>query len=158
MPEHWSGQIFEVRVRFRAPLPFVYRWCTDYTPQDPQYEKDDYQRRILRRSSRKVVYEDLSVSKEGWVWSHAEVRLLPPNGWHSDSVGSHRQYSVDYRLKELPGARTEMTLRARRRPYGIGAKNPSKAAWEKNIRKLWRNFGRVLERDYRKVKARRARR
>jgi hypothetical protein len=157
MPKRWPGPNYEVRATFRAPLDFVYRWCTDYTPKDARYERDEYARRILHRSPRKVTYEDLYSTKQGWVWSRHVVRLLPPNRWHSDSVGSHRAISLDYRLSRLPGNRTQLTLKARRRPYGIGVKNPPKSQWERYIAKSWRNFGQALEREYKRVGANRAR-
>jgi hypothetical protein len=157
MPNRWPGPSYEVRVTFRAPIDFVYRWCTDYTPEDARYEKEDYTRRILRRTSREVVYEDLTDTKEGWFWSRHVVHLHPPDHWRSDTVGSHRAYALDYRLSSLPGNRTQLTLTARRRPYGIGGKNPPKTQWEPSVAKSWRNFARVLERDYKKVASQRAR-
>ena len=42
MPGRGAVSTYEEKVTLRAPLPFVYRWCTDYTPQDARYEKDDY--------------------------------------------------------------------------------------------------------------------
>jgi hypothetical protein len=151
MAKSWPNPRYEVRVTFQAPLDFVYQWCTDYTPSDAKYEGDDYERRILRKSKSEVTYEDLSEAKDGWFWARHVVRLHPPNRWHSESIGSHRQYSLDYRLKRLAANRTELTLTARRRPYGIGGKNPAKAGWESSVAKSWSNFSRVLERDYRKT-------
>ncbi len=157
IPNRWPGPTYVVRATFQAPLDFVYRWCTDYTPQDARYEHDEYERKILRRASREVVYEDMWESKEGWFWSRHVVRLLPPNRWHSDTVGSHRAMSLDYTLSKLPGNRTQLTLTARRRPYGVGGKNPPKSKWEAPVAKSWRNFGRVLERDYKKAIAKQVR-
>ncbi len=157
MTKHWPGPTYEVRANFRAPLKFVYRWCTDYTPKDARYESEHYQRRILRRSVREVIYEDLEDTKEGWYWTRHVVRLYPPNRWHSNSVGSHREVSLEYRLSPLPGDRTQLILTARRRPSGVGGKNPPKSQWERSITVAWKRFGRVLERDYRKSSRRRAR-
>jgi hypothetical protein len=157
MPQLWPGPSYEVRATFRAPLGFVYRWCTDYTPKDARYERDEYDRRILHRSPREVIYEDLYSTKQGWVWSRHVVRLFPPNRWHSDSVGSHRAASLDYRLSRLPGNRTQLTLKAHRRPYGIGAKNPPKSQWERYVAKSWKNFGQALEQEYKRVGSKRAR-
>ena len=157
MPRKWPGPTYVVRATFKAPLDFVYRWCTDYTPQDARHERDKYERKIIRRTSREVVYEDLYESKDGWFWSHHHVRLRPPNRWHSDTVGSHRAMSLDYTLSKLPRGRTQLTLTARRRPYGVGGRNPTKSQWEAPIAKSWRNFGRTLEKDYRKASANRAR-
>lgn len=151
MPKVWPGPKYEVRCEFRAPLEFVYRWCTDYTPEDAKYESENYQRRILRRSSREVVYEDLEETPQGWVWSRHVVRLQPPSHWHSDSVGSHRSISLDYRLSRLPGGRTQLVLTARRRPTVLGGKNPAKSQWERSVRRTWAGFARALERDFRKA-------
>jgi len=150
MPSHWPGPTYEVRAEFRAPLEFVYRWCTDYTPEDAGYEGETYQRRILQRSPREVIYEDLDDSESGWIWARHVVHLSPPNRWHSDSVGSHREIRLDYRLSRLPGGRTRLVLKARRRPTPIGAKNPTKSRWELSVGRAWARFGRVLERDFRR--------
>lgn len=158
MPSKWPSPKYEVRATFRAPLKFVYDWCTDYTPKDAKLEGEDYERRILRQTSREVVYEDLAETPEGWLWSRHVVRLHPPNWWHSDSFGSHRIYSLDYRLSELPGNRTQLTLTARRRPAGVGGPNPSKSTWERSVGKSWRTFGRFLEKDFQKTRSKRRRR
>lgn len=150
MSERWPSPSYELRVEFRAPLEFVYAWCTDFRSDDARAEGESYLRRVLRRSLQAVVFEDLYDTPEGWRWSRHVVRLDPPGHWHSDTVGSHRAYSLDYRLTRLPGDRTRLVLRARRRPYGIGGKNPPKADWERETAKSWKNLGRALERDYRK--------
>jgi hypothetical protein len=158
MPKSWPGPVYKVQADFRAPLDFAYRWCTDYDPGDAALEKEEYRRRVLQRSPRQVVYEDLEDTKDGWMWARHTVRLLPPNHWISNSVGSHREYLLDYRLSKLPNGKTRLTLTGHRRPAGVGGKNPSKAQWERNVRKLWSNFGRALERDYQKSTKARARR
>jgi len=151
MTRTWPRPTYTVTAEFRAPLEFVYRWCTDYTPEDASYESEAYRRRILERSSRRVVYEDLEETKEGWLWARHVVRLMPPARWHSDSVGSHREISLDYRLTRLPGGRTRLTLTAHRSPSGVGRKNPAKTAWERSVAQTWKRFGRFLERDFRRA-------
>jgi hypothetical protein len=158
MPQRWTGDHYQVRSTLKAPLPFAYRWCTDYTANDARYTKEGYERRILRRSRREVVFEDLYDTKTGWIWIHRVVRMHPPARWHADSVGSDRALSVDYRLSRLSADRTLLTIQARRRPYGIGTKNPPKLQWERSVAALWEKFGRALERDYRKSAAGRKRR
>lgn len=149
VPKRWPSARYEVRTSFRAPLEFVYHWCTDFTPKDSRYTGEGYQRRILRRSTRAVVLEDLFDTKQGWIWLRRVVRLSPPARWHADSLGTDREISVEYCLSRLPGDCTQLTIRARRRPYGIGKKNPPKATWERSVRANWTRFGRALERDYR---------
>jgi len=148
MTKRWPSPKYEVRTTIHAPFPFVYRWCTDYTPEDARYSGEGYERRILRRSDREVIFEDLYDTKEGWIWIRRAVRLLPPAGWHADSVGSDRALSVDYRLSRLSGHSTLLTIRARRRPYGIGGKNPPKSRWERKVGLNWAKFGGGLEGDF----------
>ena len=150
MTNPWPGPRYEVRTTFRAPLDFVFRWCTDYTPTDARLSREKYERRILRRSPREVVLEDLYDTAHGWIWIRRVVALRAPNHWHADSVGSDRALSVDYRLSRLPGDRTQLIIRARRRPYGIGTKNPSKASWERRVAGNWVKFGRAMEEEFRK--------
>ncbi|MCI4332384.1 MAG: hypothetical protein L3K01_01435 [Thermoplasmata archaeon] len=146
---------YQVRATFRAPLEFAYRWCTDYTSKDSRYSGEGYRRRILRRSTRSVVLEDLYDTGTGWIWLRRVIRLDPPNGWHAESVGSDRAISVDYRLSKLPGDRTLLTIRARRRPDGVGIRNPAKSAWERSVAANWARFGRALEREYARGRPRR---
>lgn len=141
--------IYEFRSTFDAPLPFVYDWCTDYTPDDPILEKDNYTRRIISRRSRKVVYEDLSDTSDGWFWSRMEVSLRPPNRWHAEAMGNHRAWSIDYELVERSKGVTELRFRGERRVTFPGEKNPPKAQLERDLRASWKNFGHALERDYR---------
>ena len=148
MPKDGPSRRYEVRSTFRAPLSYVFRWCTHYTSKDGQYSGEGYQRRILSRSGRRVTFEDLFDTKQGWIWVHRTVRLQPPDRWHADSVGSDRILSVDYRLSSLPGDRTRLLIVARRRPYGIGQANPPITEWQRRVAGNWERLGRVLERDY----------
>jgi hypothetical protein len=106
------------------PLPLAIRWCTDFSSDDGRTSGDGYQRRIPNRSDREVTFEDLYDTERGWIWIHRVVHLEPPHGWRADAVGSDRTISVVSRLSTLSGERTRLTIRARRRPHGIGGKNP----------------------------------
>jgi hypothetical protein len=140
--------VYSIRSTFRAPLPFVYRWCTDYSPGDPKLAGETGARRVLRRSARTVVYENLEENAEGWVWSRFQVTLHPPDRWTAVALGNYRTWDLDYRLKSLPNGRTELTLRGRRRPVGLGVKNPPRATLEAELRTMWRRYGRALEQEY----------
>src|SRR5438309_936549 len=48
----WPGPEYRIRVSFRAPIDFVFAWCTDYTPGDAALEKETYQRKIIERTPR----------------------------------------------------------------------------------------------------------
>jgi len=145
-----APRVYEIRSVFRAPLSFVFAWCTDYSAEDARLENESYLRRIVERSQRRVVYEDLEDTPQGWSWSRHSVTLRPPNRWRSDSVGNYRTWRLDYTLRPLTGGRTELTLRGVRRATGLASKNPPKAKLERSMRTSWAHFGRALEADYRK--------
>ena len=144
------GREYEVHVEFRAPLAFAYRWCTDYSNDDPALEGSDGARRVLERSERRVVYEDLEATPTGWMWSHWTVRLAPPDRWHGEARGNYRSWSLDYRLSALGPARTAFRLKGRRTPMLLGTVNPPKARLERELTVMWKRLGRALEADYRK--------
>ncbi len=148
----WPPPTYQIRRTFRAPRDFVFRWCTDYRPDDAKRSRETYERRILHRSPRRVLYEDLWWAADGWRWRRSDVRLSPPSGWHSDSIGNFRDASIDYRLRSLSDRSTELTLRMRRRPGPRAIRNPPRAVLEKELRELWGYYARALESDYRRVR------
>jgi len=149
--------IYEIQRTFRAPLDFVYAWCTDYTSRDRTLQGETGSRQIIRKTARTVVYEDLDETPRGWMWSRQTVTLQPPNRWHAEAVGNYRTWKLDYSLGELPDGLTEFTMRGERRATPLGVKNPPKAVLEKELQTMWRNLGRALERDYRAVRRRSSR-
>jgi hypothetical protein len=141
---------YRYRIAFNAPLPFVFRWCTDYQPSDARLEHESFRRKILERSRRKVVYEDIEEIAGGWSWRRHVVTLGPPNRWHSESIGNYRDIELDYVLRELPGGRTEMKFLGRRRPVLLGGANPTAQEFGKSMEASWHLFRKHLERDYRR--------
>jgi hypothetical protein len=137
-----------IRVAFRVPLDFAFAWCTDYTPEDGALEGESYKRKIIERTARRVVFEDLEETDSGWVWSRDVVALRPPNRWHMDGIGNRRDVTADYVLTSLPDGRTQLELRWWRRPKPPGKKIP-RAVREKQNTLAWKRFGVAMEREYR---------
>src|SRR5947199_1329201 len=135
----WPGPEYRIHVSFRAPAGFVFAWCTAYTPGDAALEKEAYQRKIIERTPRAVVFEDLEESKDGWDWSRAVVSLRPPNRWHMDGMGNNRDVVADYVLSSLPDGRTRLDLRWKRRPHGRAAKL-TKGEPKASSTRPWRRF------------------
>src|SRR6266581_4065683 len=100
------GPEYHVTVSFQAPLDFVFAWCTDYTPEDASLEDESYTRKVIERTPRRVVFEDLEETDTGWDWSRAVVSLRPPSRWHMDGVGNRVDVVADYLLTKLPDGRT----------------------------------------------------
>lgn len=149
------SQEYRFRTAFHAPLPFVFRWCTDYQPSDARLENEGFERRIVERGPRRVIFEDIEETPQGWTWRRHVVTLRPPDRWHSDSVGNYRDFQLDYRLRPLRDGRTELTFRGRRRPAILASKNPTVEEFRRSMDASWRHFRRHLENDYRRSLARR---
>jgi hypothetical protein len=145
---------YHISTTFRAPLAYAFRWCTDYAVDDARREKEEYTRKIISRTGRRVVLEDLVDSPNGWNWARHEITIEPPDRWHSDSVGSHRAVWIDYALTALGPERTRLDVRWRREPTFLGAR-VAKPVLERSAKKGWDNFARALERDYRRERTRR---
>jgi hypothetical protein len=146
---------YRISAVFRAPLQFAYAWCTDYTPEDAAIAREDkdfgLQRRIVMRTPRKVVFENLYEHGAGWAWERHTVTLSPPNRWHSDGIGNYHATHLDYRLTELTKDRTRFDMRWRSKPTELsrGPRSPE-AVVERFVLRLWRLRRRALERDYRR--------
>lgn len=147
-----KGDLAVVTVTFDVPLKYAFEWCTDYTPQDAALEGESYERKILDRKPRRVVFEDLEEGESGWVWSRDIVTLRPPNRWHAEGFGSHRTMTADYVLTELPDGRTKFELRWWRTPTALGKRIP-RAQREKESTAAWEKFARAMEKDYRESKS-----
>lgn len=145
----WPSPVYRFAVEFDVPLSFAFRWCTDYRPDDARLHGERYDRRILRRSSASVLYEDLWWEPDGWRWRRNVVALHPPNFWHCDSFGSVRDASLDYRLTALPGDRCRLTLIMRRRPSSSRPQQPSARAMEEDLRGMWNGYARAMLQDFR---------
>jgi hypothetical protein len=143
--------IYEMSVEFRAPLSYVYRWCTNYTPKDARLAGDDYERRIISRSPRRVLFEDLWWEPDGWRWRRSDVSLKPPALWVAVSMGNVREARIEYRLSAVSKLRTRLDIRMRRRPGLRAPRQPPKRELEAEINQMWRKFARSLETDYRRT-------
>jgi len=148
----WKGPEYHVTVSFRAPLDFVFAWCTDYTPEDAKLENESYERKIIERTPRQVIFEDLEESKDGWNWGRDVVSLHPPNRWHMEGVGNKRDVVADYQLSHLLDDRTRLDLRWKREPKVAETKPLTKAQREASGKRAWESFAKALERDYNRVR------
>jgi hypothetical protein len=131
-------------------MAFVHRWCTDYSPNDPKIEGEKYVRRVLKRTKRRVVYEDLWESKEGWFWARYVVDLKPPTSWHMESLGNSSHLIGDYTLTRGSNGTTDFHLRYRRKPSVLPFHKVAARRRGVEDTRAWRRFARALEADYRK--------
>lgn len=144
-----KGQSYGFRATFRAPVPFVFKWCTDYSSEDPQLEGAEFERRVIGRTRGTVTFEDLQTTKDGWVWSRNVVTLQPPNRWRARMEGNRRRWLAYYTLRALNDGRTELVFRGRRTPTALGAVNPPVRRFRIEMEATWKRFAKHLGADYR---------
>lgn len=137
---------YRVSKTFRAPLRFVYSWCTDYQEDDMEMAGSTRKRHILEKTKEMVLWriEGKGV-KKGFdpiriVWLH------PPNSWHLVSCGDETEVG-DYRLTPLGKARTRLDMTFRATYYGT-KEIVSAKAYRRSALDHWDGYGRQLERDY----------
>ncbi len=147
----WSPE-YRISVAFHAPLDFAFAWCTDFSPQDARLEGETYQRKIVERTPRRVVFEDLEEAKDGWVWSRDTVTLRPPKRWSMVGTGNRRDVTANYLLSRLPNGQTQLELRWRRQPKEPEAKKLTKAQREADTLRAWKRFAAAMERDYQRIR------
>lgn len=157
-PRSFHGPEYHVSVTFRAPLGFAYSWCTDFRESDPKLEGESYERKIIRRTSASVVYEDLDSKPDGWHWARYDVRLEPPNKWSLLSVGNYRSVRAEYALTRIGEGRTRFDMWFKREAGPLLAPKVSRRTRERQMTQMWRKFALALERDYRKSSRGRRRR
>src|SRR5213593_3347462 len=114
----WSGPTYRIRVSFRVPLAFAFKWCTDFSSDDGNLEGESYRRKIVQKTSRRVVFEDLEETKDGWMWS--------------------RDVTADYVLTTLADGQTQLDLQWRRRPRNPAAAKLTKLQRETSALQSWR--------------------
>lgn len=149
MPRRGRGTVYRIERSFGVPLAFAFRWCTDYTPEDGKLAGDGHLRRILRKSPRITVFEDLYDYPEGWFWSRQTVTLHPPNRWTARADGNYRTWDLEYSLRRIDDTTTRFRFWGLRRAAGLGTRNPPQRAMKKELGDMWSNYARAMESDYR---------
>jgi hypothetical protein len=152
----WPPPAYTLRQTFDAPLPYVFRWLTDYSSEDPTYEEGSWKRKVIENGPRRAVLEDLTDTEDGWEWYRTVVDIHPPDRWNAELHGNVPDWKLSYRLTPLGRDRTTLTIQWRMRKGGAlqGRKIPPKADTERSMRRLWRGFAAGLDEDYRRSRKR----
>jgi len=142
---------FHVSKVIRAPLRFVFDWCTDYRDTDTQITGSKAKRKILMKTKHRVVYVT-SYRNRGKQRNAVDiVTLFPPKSWHLDFVGDEDDESGDYVLTSLGPRKTRLDMTFQEH-YKI-RNAPSKATDEKHTHEVWDKYVAALEKDYRRNKS-----
>ena len=103
--------LFRVTKRFRASLPDVYAWCTEFRDSDPDLSRVRLRtRKLIRREGDLIEMEETGIMAFPFV-ARFLVHLRPPDGWDADARSNMGYTHNTYRLfSETEGTRLEMTF------------------------------------------------
>ena len=103
--------LFRVTKRFRASLPDVYAWCTEFRDSDPELSRVRLRtRRVINREGDLIEMEESGIMAFPFV-ARFHVRLRPPDGWEADARSNMGFTHNTYRLFSDPeGTRLEITF------------------------------------------------
>jgi hypothetical protein len=142
---------YRFRKTIHAPLPFVYRWCTDYREDDDRITNSiyHYRARIALREPTRVVRIITVPGRDRNRSTDVEIiSLSPPNRWHlekfsvsDDEVGSYRLVRKGARLTLL-----EMRFREKWKVRDL----PVRAEYRALFNQVWDRYVDVMERGFRR--------
>ncbi|MGA8603899.1 MAG: hypothetical protein WB788_02385 [Thermoplasmata archaeon] len=133
----------------KAPIKYVYEWCTDYRSDDGKFSRSKTRVQVIHLGSDRVVRIRARVTPiESPAVSVELVRLMPPDAWHKETIDETDLDAMDYRLARLGAGRTRLTLSITER--WMTRKHPTRNQWVRNANKYWDILVAALEEDYRK--------
>jgi hypothetical protein len=130
----------------RAPIRFVFDWCTDYRESDPKITGTKSRRKILSRKENRVVYLSQYRMHGKPRSAVIVVTLYPHEAWHLDFIGDDDEEVGEYVLKRLGPRKTRLDMTFLERYTMRGA--PSKTQDIKATHEVWDKYVAALERDY----------
>ena len=135
----------------KAPIIYVYEWCTDYRSDDGKFSRSKTRSKVIHVGSDRVVRIRVRATTiEGPAVAVELVRLIPPDAWHKDTIDETDLDSMDYKLARLGSGRTRLTLSITER--WMTRKHPTRSEWVRSANKYWDILVASLEEDYRKGK------
>ena len=133
-----------------VPIKFTYDWCTDYSPKDSKIVGSKFQRIILDKTRKRVVYAGYKPGEDGKPKLAVRLVTLHPGtySWHLDYFAEEDLEVGEYKLKRLGSNKTRLDMTFNNKwKHGKG---PSREEFEAGTKKVWDKYAPALERDYRK--------
>ena len=132
---------------FKAPLDFVFRWCTDFREDDGEMIGSKAKRTFLEKTSKRVIWV-VEYKEDGRVQQGIRVVWLhPPDSWNLDTCGDHREIG-EYVLSPKGKNKTRLDMKFKV-SYDSKEDVSDKKKWEKEVAEEWQTFADHLEKDYR---------
>ena len=139
-------ETYKVSKTFRAPLDFVFAWCTDFREDDGKMTGSSVKRDFLERTKERVVWISEYKEKGKPMQGVRAVWLHPPDSWHLDTCGDQRELG-EYRLTPKGKKKTRLDMKFMI-TYDDKHEVVDSKKWEKESREEWDVFADYLEKDY----------
>jgi hypothetical protein len=138
---------YRVSKTFKAPLDFVYSWCTDFQEGDLRMIGSKNRRSIHEKSGRRVIWTVEGRGLKGETDPVRAVWLRPPDAWHLEGCGDGME-TGDYRLVSLGKSRTRLDMEFTEMVFSKADLQSGKelVAIAKDH---WEKYGKALESDFR---------
>jgi hypothetical protein len=137
------------RKLIRAPLRFVYRWCTDYRNDDDRLTNSlyHYRSRIILRERSRVIRVITVPGRDRNRSTDVEIiLLLPPNRWRLTKFSVTDDNTGDYRLiRKRPGL---TLLEIRFRTKWKVARRPDPKRYRRLFNQVWDRYVELIEREF----------
>jgi hypothetical protein len=130
----------------KAPLNYVYNWCTDYREDDNKITGSKTKRIILQKTKRRVIWVSTYKLRGKTMSGVNIVTLRPPNAWHLDSVDLEGDVIGQYKLRKIGDRKTRLSMTFKIK-YKT-ASPPTKNEDEKSTSEFWDKYVSALEKDY----------
>ena len=137
---------FRLTKWFRASLPDVYAWCTEFRDDDPELSGVRLRtRKVIRREGDLIEMEETGSMAFPFV-ARYRIRLRPPDGWEADARSNMGHTHNAYRLfSDAEGTRLEMTFDVRLTgPYRLFAPF-AKGFIVRKISREWDDYVRAMQ-------------
>jgi len=146
MVRYSKRHTYRVMKTIKAPLKFVYNWCTDYREDDNELTGSKAQFKILQKTSRRVIYLR-TLERDGKTMIGVKmVTLRPPKAWYLDQVGDDEDAIGVYRLTRAEPEETRLDMKFTEKYKISGA--PTKEQDRKETDQMWDKYVAALEKDY----------
>ena len=130
-----------------APLLFVYDWCTDYREDDNKITGSNWERTVLEKTKKRVIYTIRYKSGRKTRGRASIILLKPPDSWHLAALGDEDDIIGDYKLTTTGKNKTKLDMVFKVK-YKEAAEIPTKVEWERDIGVYWDKYASALEKEY----------
>lgn len=136
-------------MKIRAPLDFVYNWCTDFRIDDPKITGSNSKRLVLEKSRDRAIYVALNnkIDDYGRGGRIYLVKMEPPNTWRLQAHGNGFDTIGEYQLTRISSKDTQLRITFTHTYYDKSVM-PTKVEKEMDSKRSWTKYVNALEKDF----------